>query len=33
MSAIVPPLDIIPKLPAKAVTLVMTQLNTQFNKM
>ena len=33
MSAIVPPLDIIPKLPAKAVTLVMTQLNTQTDRL
>ena len=33
MSAIVPPLDIIPKLPAKAVTIVIKQVDTQTDKL
>lgn len=33
MSAIVPPLDIIPKLPAKAVNLVIKQLDTQTDRL
>lgn len=33
MSAIVPPLDIIPKLPAKAVTLVIKQIDTQTDRL
>lgn len=33
MSAIVPPLDIVPKLPAKAVTLVLNQLDKQTDKL
>ena len=33
MSAIVPPLDIIPKLPAKAVTLVIKQVDTQTDRL
>ena len=33
MSAIVPPLDIIPKLPAKAVSLTIKQINKQTTKL
>ena len=33
MSAIVPPLDIIPKLPAKAVSLTIKQIDKQTNKL
>jgi hypothetical protein len=33
MSAIVPPLDVVPKLPAKAVNLVLTQLDNQTDKL
>jgi hypothetical protein len=33
MSAIVPPLDFIPKLPAKAVDLTIKQIDTQTDKL
>ena len=33
MSAIVPPLDIIPKLPAKAVSLTIKQIDKQTTKL